>query len=403
MSNREYEKRILEKLLEKYHNRIMKHTETNRRIIVKPTEIYKRYEDNNADIREKESLHQAVEMLLRMGAVTVDYLKFSTDIEKIYFCENKADDIYQYIHDQFGITPQSAILKMIKAITARYKEAGELVGNYCRGLLCRAEDPRAQICPKRVEANLKMLRFLEENEEDLYVREASILVYGDSKWFEKNNCEEICNLVRAVLEMPREEGERNDAVLAYFHIFPAEQEIFIKGDWKIEWETYVLETGKLKGGIALSSCDVQEIQKIRVQAPRMMTIENKTSYQRMKSDGVVQMYLGGFASPRQIDFLKKVIRDNPHIIYEHFGDIDVGGFFIHRHLCQMTGKKFCLYCMGTEQLADERFRSCLKELTKNDQARLETLLEEEAYHTILIYMKEHQIKLEQEIISYYLR
>ena len=136
MSNREYEKRILEKLLEKYHNRIMKHTETNRRIIVKPTEIYKRYEDNNADIREKESLHQAVEMLLRMGAVTVDYLKFSTDIEKIYFCENKADDIYQYIHDQFGITPQSAILKMIKAITGIRKPGnwwGTIAGVYYAG------------------------------------------------------------------------------------------------------------------------------------------------------------------------------------------------------------------------------------------------------------------------------
>ncbi len=40
------------------------------------------------------------------------------------------------------------------------------------------------------------LDFLEKNEEELYVRELSMFLYGDSKWFEQNNYEEICTLIR---------------------------------------------------------------------------------------------------------------------------------------------------------------------------------------------------------------
>ena len=44
------------------------------------------------------------------------------------------------------------------------------------------------------------------------------------------------------LGMPREEDERNDAVLARFYIVPTEQEIFIKGNWTLEWKDHVIRT-----------------------------------------------------------------------------------------------------------------------------------------------------------------
>jgi len=97
-----------------------------------------------------------------------------------------------------------------------------------------------------------------------------------------------------------------------------------------------------------------------------------------------------------------VISDNPDVKYWHFGDIDIGGFLIHKHLCRETSKKFELYCMGIEQLCDTRFNHCLRKLTDNDMNRLETLIEDDSYRKVLNYMKERNIKLEQEIVSYYL-
>ena len=100
--------------------------------------------------------------------------------------------------------------------------------------------------------------------------------------------------------------------------------------------------------------------------------------------------------------LQKIYAAFPDAVYCHFGDIDVGGFLIHRHLCRETGQDFALYCMGIGQLKDARFQNCLKALTDSDRSRLETLMQDASYSGVLNYMKEHNVKLEQEIVSYYL-
>lgn len=403
MDRKDYRKLALEKLLKKYHNRVAKNRSAGRRILLKPQELYKNYADNNADIDEKQRLNEAVHALMELGMVTVDYLKFSVDIEKIYLCDENMDAVYGYLKDNYGITPQNVLSEQAKLLVQQYSSSGELLQYYADSIRIQVEDPRLQIDLPRVEANLQMLDFLQKNEEELYVRELSSLVYGDSKWFEQNNYEEVCSIVREALHIPREETERNDDILAHYHVTPAEQEIIIKGDWEIVWDDCVIETAKLKGGIAISSSDIKDIRKITVHAANLMTVENKTSYQRMNDSHTAMVYLGGYASRPQIVFLQRVIADNPAINYFHFGDIDVGGFLIHHHLCKAVGKQFKLYCMGTEQLMDERFSKCLRPLTNNDLNRLQGLAAQEPYRDVAAYMKGQRVKLEQEIVSYYFK
>ena len=400
MSSKEYKKEILDGLLKKYNSRYAKNITTNRRIILKPSEVYKDYDKNNADILEKQRIYDAVKILKDKDFIDVKYLKFSDDIKQIYLVEENLDDLYKYLKDEYGVVPQSTISKQVHEIIEKYICVGGIVEKYCEDILVQIEDPRCTLNPTRIEANLKMLSFLEQNRENLYVREVSMLVYGDSKWFEYNNYEEICTFVRTATGRIREDGERNDAILKLFDVTPIDQEVFIKGNWTIEWEQYVLDISKFKGGIAISSSDVQCIKNISVNSKGVMTIENKTSFQRLKNEDFAMMYLGGFVNRHQIEFLKKVILDNPNVRYYHFGDIDVGGFLIHKHLCRETAQEFELYCMGIEQLSDTRFSHCLRELTDNDKSRLVTLMEE-PYCDVLEYMQEHNVKLEQEIVSYY--
>ncbi|MCI8527959.1 MAG: DUF2399 domain-containing protein [Lachnospiraceae bacterium] len=402
MSEQDYRKVMLDRLLTKYNNRYAKNIITNKRIIIKPTEVYKEYARNNADISEKQRINDAVSALSGMGFVTAERLKFSDDIERIYLSEDRLGDIYEYLKDEYGVIPQSTISEQVHEILKEYIGTGGIVQKYYENILVQMEDPRCSLIPERIEANLKMFRFLEKNKEHLYVREVSMLVYGDSKWFENNNYEEVCTFIRTATGMMKEEGERNDAVLSFFYVIPTEQEIYIKGNWRIEWEQYVLDISRLQGGIAIASGDIQSIKKISVDSKNIMTIENKTPFQRLKDRNSAMLYLGGFANRHQIAFLKKVISDNPHIRYIHFGDVDIGGFLIHKHLCRETSKKFELYCMGLEQLSDMRFSHCLRKLTNNDMIRLESLMEDASYRKVLEYMKEHNIKLEQEIVSYYL-
>lgn len=402
MSSKDYKKAILDGLLKKYNNRYAKNITTNRRIMLKPIEVYKDYAKNNADISEKQGINEAVSILSDMGFVTADYLRFSDDIEKIYLSEEHIDALYEYLKDEYGVVPQSTISKLVREIVKKYICTGGIVQKYCENILAQIEDPRCLLIPERIEENLKMFSFLQKNKENLYVREVSMLVYGDSKWFENNNYEEVCTFMRTATGRIREEGERNDAILSFFYVIPAEQEIFLKGNWTIEWEQCVLDISKFQGGIAIASSDIQSIKNISVNSESVMTIENKTSFQRLKDGDSAMMYLGGFANRHQIEFLKKVISDNPNVRYYHFGDIDVGGFLIHKHLCRETAKKFELYCMGIQQLCDTRYCHCLRELSDNDRSRIEILIGEDTYSEVLKYMKEHNVKLEQEIVSYYL-
>ena len=414
--------------MKKYQNRAPRREgmKSQRRIMLKPSALYRHYADNNADISVKQEIHEAVDKLLDLGMVTADYLKFSTDIEKICLCEEKAEEIYRYLEEECGDIPQGRLRQQAESLLEKYgqggdssgisgctgensersdetsgAEAGSLVAPYICNVRLMLEKPGYCPDPERIGANLKMLRFMEENREKLYVKEASMLVYGDSKWFEEHNYDEICSIARQALGMPQEEDERNDVVLARFGIYPTEQEIFIKGDWILEWKDHVIRTAGMKGGIAVLSGDIQDLVKIRVGSPRLMTVENKTSYQRMQPEGTALVYLGGFAVRYQVCFLEKVLQDNPELECLHFGDIDVGGFLIHRHLCRAVGARFNLYRMGIRELEDPRFQPCRKKLTENDRIRMKGLMEEEEYREVLAYMDEHDVKLEQEIISYY--
>lgn len=402
MNSKEYAKIMIEKLIKKHNNRLARKSDTNRRIILKATEVYRKYADNNADIIEKQNLDEAVEMLLGMEIITVERLKFSLDIEKIYLCEENIGRAYDYLEEKYGIAPQNVLREQAGKMIAQYNDTAKLVKTYRDSLKQQMENPQYRIDLERMEANFKILRFLERNEEDLYLREVSMLVYGDSKWLKENNYDEVCGIVRKMLGIPKEEDESMDDLLLRYHVIPAEQEICIKGNWRIEWEDNVLEIKKQKGGISLAWSDVRDVKRIMVRASSFMTIENKTSYQRMTQDDMAMMYLGGFANRHQIQFLKRVLQDNPELRCYHFGDIDVGGFLIHRHLCHATGISFELYCMGIRQLQDRRFQSCIKKLTDNDVSRMELLLHEDKYAAVAKYMKENDAKLEQEIVSYYI-
>ena len=98
MNSKDYVKEILDQLMKKYQNRAPRREgmKSRRRVILKPSALYRHYADNNADISVKQEIHEAVDKLLDMGMVTADYLKFSTDIEKISLCEEKAEEIYRY-------------------------------------------------------------------------------------------------------------------------------------------------------------------------------------------------------------------------------------------------------------------------------------------------------------------
>lgn len=432
----DYREDILKKMLAK----LKKRSNPNRRVFLKATELYRGYEHYNADMEKKGAIDQAATELCILGFIGIDRVKFGSDIQRMYLVEDNVSQAELWLEDKYGILSGKTIGNRIRQLCDKYCKQGEsenkLTLRYAKELLNELNDPGHTTDPNEAEDIFKMLKFFDENTENVYVREASMLVYGDSKYFENEMMDKVCRVIGEVIRADEtaaaypqqsdgvsennksitdsyEFDNKNESeslvnldILKLYHVLPGEQEIRIKGDWRIwfsdegdRFDGRSVDVNMVPGGISISTAALDEIVRISC-GSIVMTVENKTSFERMPEDGRSYLYLGGFASEGQIAFLKMIDKSDERE-YMHFGDIDAGGLWIHRNLKLRTGIDYSMYRMGVSELKDIRFERCLLPLTDNDRVRLNSLLEIGEYGEVINYMLDNDVKLEQEIVSYY--
>ncbi len=397
----QYEEKLLVLLAEKYR-KSKKDNKTgmiSRRTQAKPSELYKNYNRNDADLEQIEAVNQAAEECRKKGFLTYEMNGFSSEILKIYLVDEKISEVEQYLAEHYQYEPKYVKRQYVERMIETYGGKSPVAGKECEKLkriLDRNGVPKDYL---QTEEILKALVFIENNERDLYLREASMLIYGSSKYLEEHTLESVCRLLRAHWNRPCGEEEFFDEILEEYHITREKQKICLKGDITIQIAGKVLEVGALEDGIEFFVDGLEKLESVRVRTTDFVTVENRTAYFRCGRSGVSFFYLGGYATRFQRDFLKKVYQDNPHVRYLHFGDIDAGGFYIHEHLCRVTEIPFGLDRMSVRELKDERFSGCLQELTENDKKRLGMLLDRAEYRETARYMLEKNVKLEQEIVS----
>lgn len=397
-----YEEKLLIRLVEKYRSS-KKDSGTNRihrRTQVQPSELYRKYERNDGDLEQIGAVNQAAERCRAMGFLAYEMKGFSSEIEKIYLVDERVEEIEAYLAENCQYQSKGTKRKYVEELIARYSgtpAAAQVCGELRRAL----ESGRIPQNYLQTEDVLKALAFLERNREPLYLREASMLIFGSSKALEERALEGVCRALRAYYGRPCEEDELPDEILEVCSILPERQRISLKGEATLFLNERAVDIGGLADGITFSTDELAHLERVEIRAARFMTVENKTSYLRSWGYETVYFFLGGYATRFQRDFLKLVYRDNPFLCYLHFGDIDAGGFYIHEHLCRITGIPFQMERMSAAQLEDVRFRDCLQELTDNDRRRLSSLVQQPPYQEIASYMLAHNVKLEQEIVSYH--
>lgn len=397
----DYKSKILSKLIEKYNKRDLKYSgkEINREISVKPKDFYRLYGTPDADASEEKRINDAVDSLIQQGFVDAKRVKFSDDITKIVINLDALDVINQYLADNYQIIPRDTKVSDALALVNEYEGRGILTDYYCEKLEKQVTSKITDIDLDKVKKVFSILDFIQANETDYYVREVSMLVFGSSKIFEENPFyDNVCTLIREATGKNRDESTPNDDILKDFHIQNIDQEILIKGDVTISFSGYSLAVGNFVNGVAFPSSEIGRIDSIDVATNKLLTIENKTAFYRFDNDEYVVMYLGGYANRYQTELIKKIHGYDPKVEFFHFGDIDMGGFFIHQHLCNSTGIHFEMLHMGIEELDAPENRNCLQCLTEADRERSGSLLEIPEYRDIVTLMLEKNIKLEQEII-----
>ena len=398
-----YEEKMLTALAEKYR-KSKKDSGTNvivRRTRITPSQLYKGCNRNDGDMTQIEAVNQAAMHCRQMGFLTFETEKFSNEIRNIDLVDEKIEELEAYLEQTYHYESKASKRQYVEELIAVYSGRSQAAELECRKLRQALEKNR--IPPKYQQAKdlLKALVFIENNREELFLREASMLIYGDSKYLEEAMLHPVCKALREFLGRPCGEDELEDEILEEYHIRREKQKLCLKGDVMLQNGGKELELGNFADGVEFFSDELDGIEHICVRVPEFITVENYTSWLRFRKEGAVSFYLGGYAARFQRDFLRKVQEDNPHLVFRHFGDIDAGGLYIHEHLCRVTGISFQMYRMSCAELQDARFRSCLQPLTNQDRIRLKSLEKQGTYRELAAYMLEKNVKLEQEIISYF--
>ncbi len=407
--NNNFDKAILTYLLSHYENSTKTKT-----ISAKPERFYRSYADNAADYSKVDDLNETVNELSKMGFITVEYKPLSSDIKTIRLKADRIKEIESYLESQYGITPVRKQSDSYFELIDRYSGRSRLCDMRCAYIKESIQTSKvtakhfnesyiADI--KREENILSALLFIENNNDELYLREASMLIYGSSHELDSANkeaghlIEEICRFVREADNKPQQEDETLDDILRCYGIKKEPETLRIKGNIILNMKGSKIDLSAFSNGIEFSAADLPFIESVKIMTDTFMTVENQTPFDRMPCKESVIFYLGGYANRFQRDFIRLIYKDNPSIRYLHFGDIDINGFWIHHNLCETTKAPFELYCMDVSVLSNPKYQSCLRPLTNNDIKRLPSLIELPEYREVASYMLQTEYKLEQEIVS----
>ena len=396
-----WEEKILKYLVDNYH-KSKKDTgdnKINRRTQVKPEKLYKKYRANDGDFDVISEINRTVENLSVRGFLTYDKEKFGTQLICIYLADEQIEVVEDYLHNKYDFISKGMKKEELQKFITKYHDLSELCGMECDYLQQELDSNRIPNDYEELPKIFDAVAFIENNQTELFVREASMIIYGDSKYFEDNTITPVCQILRKYKNRPCSSEELIDEILVDFGIKKEPQKLCIKGNFILSIDGKELDFSVLPEGVELDARCIEKIDCIKLGTTKFMTIENRTSYLRYSALDEVNFYLGGYANRFQRIFIKKVYEDNPYVEYLHFGDIDAGGFWIHYNLCEITGVEFKTFCMSEGELSQKQYEHCLHPLTENDITRLQELKEMGMYADTIRYMLQNRVKLEQEIIS----
>ena len=396
----QYDRKILNLLLDAYENSLLS-TGENRRTIRIELRFTKKtipeYFDESSS--EYENIHIMMKNLENRNFIRIIWKDNKPDylIQKVRLLTEHLEEAYGYVRRKAkrGLEEENIFLlqKFLNAETP-------VTNAFAKYLLERLQNHQSVKEYITLDKEKETERFLqacvsvEQNRIPCYIREFSIIHFQDSKYFEQ-----IENRLSKVFRQFSHEYAEMDTteILAEYGIYHTPNYVYFKGDAVITIGEETVDLSLLKQGIGISGEDLSEIRfpdlsKIK----KVITIENLTSFFRYREKESLLIYLGGYHNGLRRTLLKMVYQELPDAVYYHFGDIDAGGFAILQDLRNKTGIPFLSYHMDLAALKE--YMQYGKNLTESDRKRLERIRNQEEFREVVDFMLEKNVKLEQECI-----
>ncbi|MBR1391610.1 MAG: DUF2399 domain-containing protein [Lachnospiraceae bacterium] len=395
------QRRILESILDQYENSktYSGENKVDQTFKVRVSKVWPEYLDDFTDVLEIEEFERQVTALAEQGLITI---RCNDRDEMVSFAAkaDQMDDYYKLLNRQ----EKKILLDEEIRMYQEFSRDHTALGAFCRRQVeLMSSGKRAQYQMDRARNYLALLQAIIHNQEELYERELSIQVLGDSKLFEQSYRKVVCKLLRNygeyedILQGEDEERYIERFILEQHHIYANPNYVYFKGSASIYLQNGEVMEIKDSLPIALSSAFLDQVISIHPISKRIITIENLTTFHRYQNADSFCIYLGGYHSFRKTQYLKKIdAADEKNWL--HFGDIDPDGYMILRNLRRTTGLDFQAYCMDADTLM--KYRNYTKKLETQDITKANTLLGEGFYPEIMNMMLEENMKLEQEIVVY---
>lgn len=400
------QKKTLELLLKKYESSktYNKNNEITQSFSILPEKIFPDYTNDFADVDKIHDFENDLEVLEKMELVEIS--KKDDRISKITAISTKEN--WNKIRQILGVKDKNTRLKEeISFYSAIYDDSDfdKIAKDFCRQQIERLEvGKKAQFFQEEAKNIIALLNCILKNKNEILERELSISVLSNSKTWEEKYKKKILKILRqnerfaSLVENCEDEKEADKVILEECNIFSNPSYIYFKGSGTITFENG--NSIKIFSDIplALSSAAISKITAFEIVDKKIMTVENLTSFNRIKKTNTFFIFLSGYHNSAKQAFLSKIFRQNSNKEYYHFGDIDPDGFFILDNLRSKTQIDFKAYKMGIAEL--QKYSSYTKPLEENDLRKAKSLIAKEKYTEILDYMLKHNVKLEQEIISW---
>ncbi len=396
-----WQETVLKKLLDQYENS-KTYQGTNRvsqTFSVTPSKIYPEYSSDYADMDLVRDFESQMKELEDRGLLTVQ--SGQGEIKKLTADPQRWESYYEILHiTEKRIREQ----RQIKLYTSFLGEGGSLE-RFCTDQIRRLEEgKKPRYSWEEASAVLKLWKFLLKNREGLLERELSIAVLGDSKSWQEKYRAKVCRLLQQyedlgdLLSGVDDKRERERIILGEYYISSNPSFVFFKGNAKLLFHDGQELKISLDMPMAFTDNTLKNLRSLKIMDKTVMTVENLTSFHRMKKEGIFYIFLSGYHNSVKQKLICEIDRDNEMLEWRHFGDIDPDGFYIIEHLKRGTGIEFMPAYMDTSYLM--RYDPYTKPLEENDIRKARTLSQQGKYVEVMGYMLKEKKKLEQEIISW---
>ena len=400
------QKKILELLLNKFESSKTYDgmNEVLQSFSIFPGKVFPDYDNDFTDIDKIKDFENDIKVLQNHNLVVIS--KKQDRITKISAIST--DENWNKIRNILGVKDKNTRIKEEISFYSAYCDNSrfhQIIKDFCKTQLDRLElGKNAEFIQEETKNIISLLSFILQNKDEILERELSISVLSNTKTWEEKYKNKVLRILRksgyfdAQIENCADEKEVHKVILEECNVFANPSYLYFKGNGKIVFENGNIIRSCLDTPVAISSASIEKIASFIISDSNVMTVENLTSFNRIKKKDTFYIFLSGYHNTAKQNFLKKIYNYNSNKQYYHFGDIDPDGFYILENIRKKTNIDFKPYKMGIAEL--NRYSDYTKNLEKNDITKAKTLIEKGNFTEILEFMINLNIKLEQEIISW---